>query len=102
MVKLIKSEEFNEIIKNGVVFVDFFAKWCGPCKMISPIIDEISNELEDVTFVKVDVDESNDVASMFNIMSIPTLLIFKDGKLKGKNVGFMSKGEIISFINQNR
>ena len=102
MVKLIKSEEFNEIIKNGVVFVDFFAKWCGPCKMISPIIDEISNELEDVTFIKVDVDESNDVASMFNIMSIPTLLIFKNGELKGKNVGFMSKGEIISFINQNR
>lgn len=102
MVRLIKSEEFNETIKNGIVFVDFFAKWCGPCKMISPIIDEISNEIENVTFVKVDVDESGDIASKFSIMSIPTLMIFKNGELKSKNVGFMSKSEIVNFINQNK
>lgn len=102
MVRLIKSGEFDEVLKNEVVFVDFFAKWCGPCKMISPIVDEISNEIENVTFVKVDVDESNELASMFNIMSIPTLLIFKNGELKAKNVGFMSKSEIINFINQNK
>lgn len=102
MVRLIKSGEFDEVLKNEVVFVDFFAKWCGPCKMISPIVDEISNEIENVTFVKVDVDESNELVSMFNIMSIPTLLIFKNGELKAKNVGFMSKSEIINFINQNK
>lgn len=102
MVRLIKSDEFNEVIKNGIVFVDFFAKWCGPCKMISPVVDEISNEIEDVTFVKIDVDESSDIASRFSIMSIPTLMIFKNGELKSKNVGFMSKSEIVNFINQNR
>ncbi|MBP3635823.1 MAG: thioredoxin [Bacilli bacterium] len=102
MVKLINSKDFNEVLKNDVVLVDFFAKWCGPCKMISPIIDELSNEIDGVTFVKVDVDESSDLANMFSIMSIPTLMIFKKGELKGKNVGFMSKSEIIDFINQNR
>ena len=102
MIKIIKSNEFNEVLKNDVVLVDFFAKWCGPCKMISPIIDQISSEISDVTFVKVDVDESGDLASMFGVMSIPTLLIFKNGQLKGKSSGFMSKSEIISFINQNK
>lgn len=99
-VRLISSKDFNEVLKEKIVFVDFFAKWCGPCKMISPIIDNISNDITDVTFVKVDIDESSELANMFGIMSIPTLLIFKDGKLVNKSVGFMSKDEIIKFIDE--
>lgn len=102
MVKIIKSNEFNEILKNEVVLVDFFANWCGPCKMLSPVIEQVSNEITDVTFVKVDVDESPDLASMFGIMSIPTLLLFKNGELKNKAMGFMSKSDLIDFINQKK
>lgn len=102
MVKIIKSNEFNEVLKNEIVLVDFFANWCGPCKMLSPIIEQVSNEITDATFVKVDVDESPDLASMFGIMSIPTLLLFKNGELKNKTMGFMSKSDLIDFINQNK
>lgn len=101
-VRLINNESFNDVLKDKIVFVDFFAKWCGPCKMISPIIDEISENIKDVTFIKVDVDESSELANMFGVMSIPTLLLFKEGKLVNKSVGFMSKDEIIKFIDTSR
>ncbi len=102
MVKLIKSNEFDEVLQNNIVLVDFFAKWCGPCKMLSPIVDELSNEMQDIVFVKVDIDESVDLANKFGILSIPTLLIFKNGKLNGKEVGFLSKSDLIRFINENK
>ena len=102
MVKIINSNEFNEEIKEGVVFVDFFATWCGPCKILSPIVDEVSEEIKDVKFIKVDVDESNDIAATYNIMSIPTLMIFKDGNLVSKQMGLLPKSALIDFINENR
>lgn len=102
MVKLVNSNEFNEQIKDGVVFVDFFANWCGPCKMLSPIVDEVSEELTDVKFLKVDVDNSGDIAQSLGIMSIPTLVIYKDGKLINKTMGLMSKSDLIDFINSNK
>ena len=102
MVKMVNSDEFKSEIKDGVVLVDFFANWCGPCKMLSPIIDEISNEINDVKFLKVDVDAEGEVAASFGIMSIPTLLLFKDGVLKAKTVGFLNKEELINFINENK
>ncbi len=102
MVKLVNSNEFNEEISKGLVFVDFFANWCGPCKMLSPILEEVSNELTDVKFIKVDVDSSGDIASMHSVMSIPTLMIFKDGKLINKTSGLMPKDKLIEFINQNK
>lgn len=101
-VRLIDKKDFNEVLKNNIVFADFFAKWCGPCKMLSPIIDEVSEKIKDVTFVKVDIDENSELASMFGVMSIPTLLLFKEGKLVNKSVGFMSKDEIIKFIDTSR
>ena len=77
MVKLIKTEEeFNREIMNDKVVVDFFANWCGPCKMLAPIVEEVSNELEKITFVKVDIDEIESLPRQFDIMSIPTLLVF--------------------------
>ena len=102
MVKIVNSNEFTNEIKEGVVFVDFFATWCGPCKMLSPIVDEVSNEIKDVKFIKVDVDTSNDIASKYNIMSIPTLMIFKDGNLIAKQMGLLSKSALIDFISDNK
>ena len=100
MVKIVNSNEFNEEIKDGVVYVDFFSTWCGPCRMLSPIIDEISDIIKDVKFIKVDVDASNDVAQTYGIMSIPTLIIFKDGKIINKQIGLLSKSDLIEFINK--
>lgn len=90
---------FDEKIKNGVVVVDFFATWCGPCKMLSPIIDEVEHEMSDIEFIKIDVDKEEELARKFGVMSIPTVIIFKDGEIKSQNVGFMSKDEIIEMIN---
>ena len=102
MVKNVNSNEFDNEIKSGVVFVDFYATWCGPCKMLSPIVDEVSNEIEDVKFLKVDVDESGDIASKYGIMSIPTLIIFKEGNIVSKHTGLLSKNDLINFINENK
>ena len=85
-----------------MVLVDFFAKWCGPCRMISPIVEELSNEIYYVSFCKVDVDESGEIANTFGVLSIPTLLLFKEGKLISKKVGFQSKDELTSWINENK
>lgn len=98
----VDNNSFNEVLKNEVVLVDFFAKWCGPCKMLSPIIEELSNEMNDVTFAKVDIDESNQIASSYGIMSIPTLILFKNGKMINKTVGFLGKEELRKFVLENK
>ncbi len=92
MVKDISN--FNAEIKNGKVLVDCYAEWCGPCKMLSPIIDEISEEVTDYSFYKLNVDECDVVTHEYMVMSIPTLLIFENGELKEKTVGFKSKEEL--------
>ena len=97
----VNSSSFNEEIKEGIVLVDFFANWCGPCKMLSPIVDQVSNEFSNVKFLKLNVDESSDIAGNYNIMSIPALLLFKDGVLISKSVGFISAEELKRFIAQN-
>ena len=86
MVVQIKESEFNEKIKGGKVLVDCFATWCGPCRMLSPVLDDISNEVTNYKFYKLDVDEAENVSMEYGIMSIPTLLIFEEGKLKNKIV----------------
>ena len=96
MVKQIDSKEFDKVIKEGKVFVDCYATWCGPCKMIAPVIDDLEKEITDYKFYKLDVDESEDVAVKYKIMSIPTMLIFEDGKLKNTIVGLRSKSELIN------
>ena len=90
-VKVINSRDFNDEINNNLVLIDFFAKWCGPCKMISPIVEELSNEINFVSFCKVDVDENNELASSLGILSIPTLLLYKQGKLVSKKLVFKVK-----------
>lgn len=95
MVKEIKEKDFENVIKEGKVLVDCYANWCGPCKMLSPIVDEISEEVTDYNFYKLDVDDASVIAEKYNIMSIPTLLIFKDGNLEKTIIGFKSKEELI-------
>ena len=95
MIKQIDSKEFNEVIKEGKVVVDLFATWCGPCKMLSPILDEISEEITTTKFYKIDVDDNQDVAREYNVMSIPTVLIFENGELSNTIVGLRSREDLI-------
>ncbi|MCQ2802786.1 MAG: thioredoxin [Bacilli bacterium] len=94
-------EQFKEITSKDFVLVDFFATWCGPCRMIAPILEELS---EDQAFkpniLKVDVDEISKAAMLYNIQSIPSLLLFKDGKLINSSIGYMRKDQIIQFCNK--
>ena len=100
MVELVKDTNYEELIKDKKVVIDCFATWCGPCKMLSPIIDSLSEELTDVKFYKIDVDDAEKITTDYEIMSIPTILIFEDGKLKEKVVGFRSKEELKEIINR--
>ena len=95
----LKNENFQEEIKTGLVLVDFFATWCGPCKMQSAVLEEIENE---VKIVKVDVDQHESLAREYSVMSIPTLILFKDGAVVTKNVGFMPKQALLSLIEENK
>ncbi len=100
MVKKINNSEFeNEVLNGkGIALVDLFADWCGPCQMIAPIIEEISNEKINVSFFKINVDDTPDVAIKYSVSSIPTLLIFKDGELVNKAVGAYPKEAIIKLL----
>lgn len=97
--KKVNQKEFNETIKSGAVLVDFSAEWCGPCKMIAPVLEQLSKEYEGkVKIITVDVDEENDLAMKLSIMSIPTLMLFKNGENVGQVVGFQSKPMLEKFI----
>lgn len=87
--------------KEKVVLVDFYADWCGPCKMMAPVVEEISEELKDkVKVCKVNVDENQNLASQYGIMSIPTLIFIKNGKLEKTLVGLRDKQELVSIIEE--
>lgn len=100
--KNIKSvDEFKKILsENKKVVVDFYADWCGPCKMMSPMFEAAATEVKDVVFIKLNVDELQSIAQEFEISSIPTMILFKDGKLFEQSAGFMPKDKIISFAKQ--
>ena len=95
MVKQINSDEFKEVIKEGKVVVDLFATWCGPCKMLSPVLDEISEEITTTKFFKIDVDDNEDVAREYNVMSIPTVLVFENSNLVNTIVGLKGKEYLV-------
>ncbi len=91
----------EQVLKNeNLVLCDFWAEWCGPCKQISPILEELSEELKEnkITIVKVNIDENPETPSKYGIMSIPTLLLFKEGKLISTQVGLQQKSDLISWI----
>lgn len=96
-----KENNFNELISNGEVLVDFFATWCGPCRMLGPVLEEVSNDRIGVKIVKIDVDECPNLARSFGVMSVPTLILFKDGKEVSKESGFMPKEELVDWINKS-
>lgn len=98
--KIVTGNEFENVIKEGKVLVDFYADWCGPCKMQAPVLEELSNEMSDVTIVKVNVDNDPAIAQKYSVMSIPTLVLFKDGKPAAQKVGFQAKQQLIDFIAQ--
>lgn len=105
MVKeLLSREEFeNDIIKSEkLAIVDFFATWCMPCKMLAPVIDEISNEETEVKFYKLDVDKLRDIAVEYNIKGVPTLIFFKNGEIKETLVGGRDKTELIATIEKHK
>lgn len=96
----IKQENFKQEVLDykGIVFVDFHAEWCGPCKMTGPIIEELSDEMKDVKFVKIDVDANQEIAAQYSVFSIPTFLIFKNGVVANQFVGAMGKEKFIEEI----
>lgn len=96
----LKKDTFeSEVMQyEGKVLVDFWASWCGPCKMIGPVIEELGNELTDIKVTKVNVDEEPELAGRYNVMSIPTLMIFENGKPAGTSVGVKSKNEILKML----
>lgn len=99
MVKKMTEKEFNELKSEKLALIDFSATWCGPCKMLAPVLEEVSEEMgEMVDFYNVDVDENPSLAGKFEISSIPALVLLKDGKKVAMQVGFQPKAGIVNFI----
>ena len=102
MVKKITTEEFNSMDKSGVSVLDFNAVWCGPCKMLGPVLEEVSEEMaDDAKFYSIDTDENPDLAREYGIMNIPAVVILKDGQKVDMNVGFVPKDALKDFVSKN-
>lgn len=101
MVKKVGKNEFKAETQ-GIALVDFYADWCGPCRMVSPIVEELANSMTDVNFLKVNVDDDAEIANLFGIRSIPTLVLFKSGEEVDRVIGFMPKNRLENFINKHK
>ena len=100
----ITKDNFEKLVtKNtGLALVDFWATWCGPCMMEAPVIEELANELDDVTVGKINVDTESDLAMMYGVMSIPTIMLFKNGECVNTCVGYRSKEELLEIVEKYR
>lgn len=101
VIEITKDNFEAEVLKaDKPVLIDFWASWCGPCKMLSPVVDQIAEEVSDVKVGKVNVDDEDELAAQFGIMSIPTLILFKNGEKAAQSVGVQPKEELLKFIRQ--
>lgn len=98
MVKVIKNNDISEILEKDFAIADFNAVWCGPCRMLGPVLNEISSERSDAAFYGIDSDDNADIAEEYEIQSIPTLIAFKNGKEVGRTVGFRPKAQLNAWI----
>lgn len=101
-IKHLTDDSFETEIGSGVVLVDFFAEWCGPCRMLAPVIEELAGEMDNVSFCKLDIDQHSKAAGAHQVTSIPTLLLFKDGKEVDRCVGLKDKDALTTFIEKAR
>ncbi len=97
--EIINKDNFEEKISSGVVLVDFFATWCGPCRMLSPVLEDVSED-STAKIYKVDIDKDEDLARQYGIMVVPTMVIFKNGEMQEKFSGFMQKEDILEKLNK--
>jgi thioredoxin 1 len=95
------KENYEELVGNGIVLVDFYAEWCGPCKMLAPALEALSKQREDIKIIKVNVDEQEDLAYHFGIMSVPTIYLYKDGAIVSKRSGFHTLDMLLEWINES-
>lgn len=98
MVKILNDDTFTSSVANGLVLVDFFAEWCGPCRMLTPIIEELANDVPSVLIFKVNIDESPETSQRYGISSIPTMLLLKDGQEVKKVVGLKDKDFLLALL----
>ncbi len=102
LVNIQSLEEFEKVTSSGTCVIDFYADWCGPCKMLSPVLDQVAEELTDITIVKVNVDNFKSLAQQHEVMGIPSLFIKKDGETVDQKSGFVPKASLLSWINENK
>lgn len=102
MISKLENNDFSAVLKSPVSVVDFSASWCGPCKMLAPVIEELSEDISGVDFFACDIDENSSLAASFGINSVPSVIIFKNGKAEAMTVGFRPKQELKDFIESNR
>ena len=96
----LNANNFDEIVINATkpVLIDFWASWCGPCKMLSPLVEQIAEERDDIIVASINVDEEPELSLQFNIRSIPTLIVFKNGEIANQSIGFIPKEKILALV----